>query len=150
MKSIYIFLAAFSFGSFAFASGGVGPAGCGLGNMMFGKDSQVLAATTNGSSASQLFGITSGTSNCVDTKGVAKLESYVEANQVALASDIARGNGETISGLTHLLNCENSDLAKTSLKQNYEMIFNQQNSSALEVSNGIRQVLRHENTGCLI
>ena len=42
--------------------------GCGLGSMAFeGNDgliSQVSAATTNGTSGNQTFGITSGTSNC--------------------------------------------------------------------------------------
>ncbi len=44
-----------------------GEAGCGLGSMIFGDSPgfvQVLAATTNGCSGSQTFGITTGTSNC--------------------------------------------------------------------------------------
>jgi len=45
-----------------------GMAGCGLGSMLIqsnGKE-QIFVATTNGSSGSQTFGITSGTSNCKD------------------------------------------------------------------------------------
>ncbi len=46
-----------------------GTAGCGLGSIVIGSKPgmmQIFAATTNGTSASQSFGITSGTSNCVD------------------------------------------------------------------------------------
>ena len=53
---------------------GYGPAGCGLGSMIFEPDSgftQVFAATTNGTSGNQTFGITSGTSNCA-SGGVVK------------------------------------------------------------------------------
>ena len=43
---------------------------------------QVLAATTNGTSYSQVFGITSGTSNCT-TDGVALNEMEQELSQKA-------------------------------------------------------------------
>src|SRR5690348_11977029 len=49
-------------------AGWYGMAGCGLGSLVFGPNdapvAQVLAATTNGTFASQTFGISSGTSNC--------------------------------------------------------------------------------------
>ena len=52
--------------SSAFA--GYGAAGCGLGSFVFGDNNswwaQTLGATTNGTSGSQTFGITTGTSNC--------------------------------------------------------------------------------------
>ncbi|RYZ63378.1 MAG: DUF3015 domain-containing protein, partial [Proteobacteria bacterium] len=41
-----------------------GTAGCGLGNMILGKENQVFAATTNGTLGNQSFGITFGTLNC--------------------------------------------------------------------------------------
>ena len=46
-----------------------GPAGCGLGSIVMGSKPgfmQVFAASTNGCSGSQTFGITTGTSNCKD------------------------------------------------------------------------------------
>src|ERR1700722_2615209 len=85
-----------------------GDAGCGLGNLLMKKDNQVLAATTNGTSASQTFGISSGTSNCVDAGTVrkeAKVQLYIEANKLTLAKDISRGSGESLSTLEHLLDC---------------------------------------------
>ena len=59
-----VLVASLFVGSFAFAAG---DAGCGLGSMIITKNTkvmQVLAATTNGTSGSQTFGITFGTSNC--------------------------------------------------------------------------------------
>src|SRR5580658_9609667 len=58
----------------AAASGGAkyGTAGCGLGSIVFGNKAgivQIFAATTNGTFATQTFGITTGTSNCSDTSG---------------------------------------------------------------------------------
>src|SRR5437868_47659 len=62
------------YGGFA---GGYGMAGCGLGSLLFGPVNepfaQVLAATTNATFATQTFGITSGTSNCV-SGGVIRAE----------------------------------------------------------------------------
>ncbi len=149
MKTLISLFAILGFVSFAQANH-IGPAGCGLGNVMFGKKSQILAATTNGSTYTQMFGITSGTSNCDEHATVAKLDAYVEANQVALETDIARGSGETVAGLSNLLRCQNTDSVKSSLKENYSVIYPNQNPSAVEVSNSIRQVLKNQNVGCAI
>jgi len=128
----------------------VGPAGCGLGHVLFGKDTQVLASTTNDSTWTNMFGITSGTSGCVDNKGNAKLDTYVEANRVALANDIARGNGETVAGLSKLLNCQDGSAVNASLKSNYQVIFSTQDRDATEVSQSIRDVLKNDKLACSI
>src|SRR5262245_36738363 len=86
-----------------------GPAGCGLGSLIFEPNSgftQVFAATTNGTFGTQTFGITSGTSNCAGGGGgSASAKAFVETNRVALAKDIARGQGETIDSLSRLAGC---------------------------------------------
>lgn len=121
----------------------VGPAGCGLGNMMMGgKDSQILVATTNGT-GSQWSAILSGTSGCVDSAGVAKLEAYVEANRLALANDAARGQGETLSGLSQVLRCQNSSAVGRVLQQNYEGIFSGEEAAGV-ISGRIREALIKE------
>src|SRR5262245_53055913 len=88
------------------AESGYGTAGCGLGSILFGSKPgivQVLAATTNGSSGNQTFGITTGTSNCEDTASSAQsTKAFVQANREAVSKDIARGQGETISSLSTL------------------------------------------------
>lgn len=123
----------------------IGPAGCGLGNIVFGgKDSQVFAATTNGTFGSQTFGISSGTSNCVDSARSkrAGIENFVEANRLALANDAARGEGETITNLSKLLGCQNEALVGAQLKANYSTVFSNENWSANEASENIRNVLK--------
>ena len=103
-----------------------GAAGCGLGSVIIGSDGgfkQVFAATTNGTSANQTFGITSGTLNCgasADKKGVAV---YLESNRDAFAKDAARGNGETIAALSELAGCKDASAVGTTLQQNYQSIF---------------------------
>jgi hypothetical protein len=127
MKKIVLIVLSFvSVNAFA---AGYGAAGCGLGSMLIEKDNtwwkQVLAATTNGISGNQTFGISSGTLNCDSpTPGkTAQVEAYIEANRMALANDIARGNGETISGLSKVYGCENTADFGKALKNNYRTIF---------------------------
>lgn len=116
----------------AHAKGGrkFGTAGCGLGSMIFNDQGgmiQVLAATTNGTSYSQTFGISSGTSNCESAEESAmnnkQLPLYVEVNQNALSKDIARGSGDTLVGLAHVMGCKDSAQLGTVLRQNYTNVF---------------------------
>ena len=130
MKILALALVTLSVSAFAnHHKGGYGAAGCGLGSMLVEKDNtwwkQVLAATTNGISGNQTFGISSGTLNCDSpTPGkTAQVEAYIEANRMALANDIARGNGETISGLSKVYGCDNSAELGKALKSNYRTIF---------------------------
>jgi hypothetical protein len=89
-----------------------GSAGCGLGSMLFtggGEGfNQVFAATTNGTSASQTFGISTGTSNCQSAEGTASLDqqAFVKINYASLVRDAARGNGEYLSAFATLLGCD--------------------------------------------
>lgn len=112
-----------------------GTAGCGLGSIVFGAKPgivQIFAATTNGTSANQTFGITSGTSNCVDAEGGANsAKAFVETNREALAKDIARGSGETISSLSSLAGCGNERAVGAKLQKNFKKIF-----PSARVSNG--------------
>jgi len=103
-----------------------GDAGCGLGSVLFGGGtglSQVLASTTNGSTYTQLFGITSGTSNCVDfAPGPVGARSFSQTNRTVLAKDISRGRGETIATLSALGGCKDAAVVGASLQKNYRRI----------------------------
>lgn len=103
-----------------------GDAGCGLGSIILGGGSgfsQVFAATTNGTSYSQTFGITSGTSNCIDVApGMASARSFSESNRTAMSKDIARGSGETIATLSTLGGCKNVGSVGASLQRSYSRI----------------------------
>ncbi len=141
MKLLAILLmSAFSFAHAA----EIGTAGCGLGNVVFGTESQVLAATTNGSSYTQLFGITSGTSNCVDSQMSAQLNNFVESNKIALAKEAARGEGETLAGLAQIVGCK-ADFG-TQIKSHYQQIFS--NDSTKEISTKIMQVAQNNPGTC--
>lgn len=143
MKKMFIIAAVVLMSSSAFAAR-YGAAGCGLGSMIFEGDQtwwkQVLAGTTNGTGM-QSIAITLGTSNC-DAPTPFKVTSahaYVEANRVALANDIARGDGETIVGLSKVYGCENAQTFGKDLKNNYSSIFTAE-ASTLEVTNNISNV----------
>ena len=103
------------YGPPGYGTGYYGMAGCGLGSLIFGPDdepvAQVLAATTNGTFATQTFGITSGTSNCV-SGGVIRAEreqaAFAEVNFQDLKRNMAAGGGEYLRSFSTLLGCEES------------------------------------------
>lgn len=140
---VVVVLAAISSSAFAAT---YGASGCGFGAMIFEKDNtwwkQVLAATTNGTSGSQTFGISTGTLNCDSPAPLktSKVETYVEANRMALANDIAKGNGETISGLSQVYGCNDSAALGKALKTNYKTIFPTAEVSSTEVAHTINGV----------
>jgi hypothetical protein len=127
---------------------GYGPAGCGLGSILFEPDSgftQVLAATTNASFGTQTFGITSGTSNCSSAKrGTGAARAFIEANRPALARDIARGSGETISSLTQVAACSDAARVGTHLQRRFATLFPKAARSDREVSRSVIEALRGE------
>jgi hypothetical protein len=127
-----------------------GPAGCGLGSLIFDPDSgftQVFAATTNGTFGTQTFGITSGTSNCADSSGgSASAKAFVETNRVALAKDIARGRGETIDSLTVLAGCRTSNAVGSSLQRRFDQIFADVAASDSAVGDSVIAALRADSS----
>ena len=104
-----------------------GAAGCGLGSIVFGAKPgfmQVFAATTNGTSASQTFGITSGTSNCNSAApGGVAARQFIETNRQAFAKDVSRGSGETIASLTTLSGCRDNKAVGVTLQKSFPAIF---------------------------
>jgi Protein of unknown function (DUF3015) len=145
MKKFIVVMAIALMSVSAFA-GKYGSAGCGLGSMIFEGDQtwwkQVLAATSNGLSGNQTFAITLGTSNCDSPAPlkVGQAEAFVEANKVALANDIARGNGETIVGLSKVYGCSNSMEFGRALKSNYNTIFTSNSATSSEITHNINSV----------
>lgn len=123
-----------------------GMAGCGLGSMIFGNQPgfiQVLAATTNGTFASQTFGITTGTSNCVDAGDpVVKVSSFVETNRGALAKDMARGTGETVATLTTLAGCSDQRAVGRALQRDFSLVFRSPGATDREISSRVVARLR--------
>ena len=143
MKKILVLSALLSMSAMA---KNYGPAGCGLGSVLFegqtnSKVYQVLAATTNGTSGNQTFGITTGTLNCDTEKlKIGKL-NFVEANKFALANDIAKGSGETLQATASFYGCNNVEKAASKLQANYKNIFTSANTDANHIDAKITELL---------
>jgi hypothetical protein len=116
-------------GSVAVVAGPYGMAGCGLGSMVIDPSgSQTSAATTNGTAYNQLFGITSGTSNCKAPSEVAVItrqEDFVANNLSTLSKDMAKGSGESLNAFAETLGCDQMALNDVAgaLKNSYSTIF---------------------------
>jgi len=128
--------------------GKYGPAGCGLGSLIFKPDSgitQIFAATTNGSFGKQTFGITSGTSNCdTGSGGNASAKVFIEANREALSKDIAKGGGETVKSLSALAGCQDASAVGSALQKNFTTIFPASTTTNEAVSVQIMSTLRSD------
>ena len=126
-----------------------GLAGCGLGSLVFGDQKgaiQILAATSNGIGI-QTFGITSGTSNCVDSASPAKgAQIFIEGNREALAKDAARGSGETITTLTALAGCKDAKAVGAALQKRFAVLFPGQQTPVEQVSANVLNELRADST----
>ncbi|MEH0862708.1 MULTISPECIES: DUF3015 family protein [Halobacteriovorax] len=120
-----------------------GPAGCGLGAVIFeGKSGlalNALAGITNGIFSNQTFAMSTGTLKCEDAKTArVAAVSFVENNMIALSSDIAKGEGESLDAYLALINATNAD--KNILKSNFDLIF-ADNATAQMVHENIKSVL---------
>ncbi|WP_224984613.1 DUF3015 family protein [Geomonas agri] len=108
--------------------------GCGLGTMLWENKAdgsilfEILQSTTNGTSGTQTFGITSGTSECTKPGKIVqneKLNQFVRANMDNLAKDIAMGKGETLDTFVEMMGVPSpqSDAYKAKLQANFGKIF---------------------------
>ena len=109
-------------------NGQFGMAGCGFGSMVFEpKEKTFFAMTLNHVTSSQVFGISSGTSNCHQPlpqtiNQAQKLPEFIENNKDKISQDAAKGSGETIKVLSVILQCDSKEVS-TVLKENYKKIF---------------------------
>ena len=135
--------------SAAFAKYGM--AGCGIGSLVFedqpGKI-QILAVTTNEVIVPQTSAITTGTSNCFEEGSMAASDRYIETNQLALQKDIARGEGETLSGLLMIWQCEDPSKAGSALQKNFDRIYNQSGQKPSEVRGNMTEIMKTESISC--
>jgi hypothetical protein len=156
-KHAILIVIALAFGSVQAQAKSYGVAGCGLGSVVMGKDgSQVLAVTTNGTSYSQFFGISSGTSNCTDDGAVSaanQVPMFIESNRVALANDVARGSGETLANLSEVMGCSNPAHLASTLQRNYGVIFPSEQVETAQITDSIKSVVKSDarlSIGCAI
>lgn len=126
--------------------------GCGLGTLVLvgtgNHDSiviQVLIATTNGTSGSQTFGISTGTSNCKRPTAVVsneRLEKFVADNMDNLAIDIAGGQGETLETVAELIKvpAEGRTDFYSALQKNFDKIYTASDVESAHVIDSIIQI----------
>lgn len=120
--------------------------GCGFGTELLkgkqGKVFEVLAVTTNGTSYSQFFAITSGTSGYKEGAaiGVNLVDVYVADNMENLATDIAKGDGQYIDALANIMKVTDKASFKDKLQKNFVKIYTSKNITAKEVIANIKEV----------
>lgn len=130
MKKIIAGVILASASSFALANAN-GPAGCGLGSTVIFPDANkwyqhVMAATTNGTSGNQTFGMTSGTLGCESANGPLKsAQVFMDENMDQLAADAATGQGETLAALAEVMGVEAADKAafNRAMQSNFDAVF---------------------------
>ena len=106
--------------------------GCGLGQQVFagqsGLAAHVLAATTNGSSSNQLFGLSFDSLGCNgETVVTAEFQRnvFVATNFDNIARDAAQGGGDHLQSLAEIMQIQESDTQRFyDLAQvNYDELF---------------------------
>lgn len=128
------------------------PAGCGLGTAVIFKNpgswvEHVLAATTNGTSGNQTFGMTSGTLGCEAAGGplASGVDYFIDENLDMIAMESATGEGETIDALAEMIGVQDSDKRafRLSLQGNFDILFPSDATSSAEVYDAIVDVMSH-------
>ena len=145
MKKIISLIAALGLTTAVYANENTG---CGLGSLIIHNQNtvalQVLAATTNGTSGNQTFGITSGTSNCAKPNNYVsndKLNKFVFENMDELAMDISAGKGETLETVAKLMNVENNAAFSAKLQANFSNIYTSENVTSATVIDSIAKYM---------
>ena len=123
-------------------------AGCGLGAQLFdgqsGLGPNILAATTNGISGNNTFGMSSGTLGCDANDTVtAAADTFLDANMERVARDMATGEGESLDTLATLMGVEAADKAAfyTASQSNFKTIFSSDDVSSSEVMASLKAVM---------
>jgi hypothetical protein len=134
------------------AKGGSHPmAGCGLGYVLFGHNDnspvmQVLAATTNGTSGNQTFGMTTGTSGCTDdgaVKFVKEVEVFAEVNLDTLRREMAAGQGEFVNSFAALIGARGEEIPAMvqTFQTQYATLFPTSSTTSAEMLSNLSGVL---------
>ena len=134
----------------AFAAGENNVGSCGWGSKVFdgqkGIAPQVLAATTNGTSGNQTFGVTSGTSGCTQdgaVKSTWKTAMFIDGNKEKLARDMSIGEGETLASLATVMGVSDAHKAEfyRLTKANFNKIYPSADASTDQIRIALIQVL---------
>ena len=118
--------------------------GIGLGTIIFeghdGLVSQVCAATTNGLFGNQTFAISSGTLGAekpAELWAKEQMNEFIKGNMDNVAMAIAMGEGESVDTIADILKVEDKEAFKTSLQENFQSIYTNEEVTHVEVVNNI-------------
>jgi len=112
---------------------GYGMGGCGLGSIVFGEEKgfiQIVAVTLNATGI-QTFAISTGTSNCGESGKIVRTNQFIEVNRIALENDLSRGQGESLTSLSSLMECQNTSFAQD-MRAEYNQVKSQSNAVTAE------------------
>lgn len=121
--------------------------GCGVGSMIWdgqdGAPAHILAATTNGISGNQTFGMTTGTLGCDTSDTVQNMAMYMDSNMDKVARDMSRGDGENLDTLAGLLGIQGEDREafKAQLQQNFNAVFPDANTTSDQATDSIVEIM---------
>lgn len=129
-------------------------AGCGLGAQLWAEKEgiapNVMAATTNGTSGNQTFGMSTGTLGCDNSKsrGFMAVNEYMDSNMDKVARDMSRGHGEALDALAKIMGVADADKANffSVSKANFEQIFTSETVNRSEVVANLAKVLQTDAT----
>ena len=120
---------------------GAGNSGCGLGSVLMsgnkGSSAHSSATTSNGLFNNQMFGITSGTSNCKPDSAVgneAKTKLYMAVNYHNLTEEMSRGEGEYLATYANMLGCSEesyNEFGKVTKEKFSQIVISAENSTQL-------------------
>ena len=130
-----------------------GSAGCGQGSTLFDGQSglapNVLAATTNGLSGNNTFGMTTGTLGCDQNDSIsAAADGFLNANMERVARDMATGQGESLETLAALIGIEEADKASfyTVSQSNFKSIYSRDDVTSTEVLASLKAIMLSDAT----
>ncbi|KZZ82190.1 hypothetical protein A3767_24300, partial [Oleiphilus sp. HI0133] len=107
----------------------------------------VLAATTNGTSGNQTFGMTSGTLGCEAAGGplASGVDYFIDENIDMIAMESATGEGETIDALAEMIGVADTDKRafRLSLQSNFDTMFPSEDTSSAQVYDAIVDIMSH-------
>jgi len=135
--------------SMAFA--GDSSSGCGMG-WQVAKDNSLVSSFTRSvvnATFSNTIAMTLGTSGCArhsivynEMKGI----HFVESNKNELAIDMAKGNGEYVTGLAQVFGCQNTKAFGSMVQNKYESVLPSENISGVELYNNVKNEIRKDST----
>jgi hypothetical protein len=142
MKRTLFVLAAATLLTVGAYANGHNDAGCGLGALVF-KDNhpvdQILAHTTNTTTGTQTFGITTGTLGCSSgglIKASKEREVFTATNFRALERELASGSGQYEASLAALTGCK-ADAFSAFAKARYEKLLPTEKTTPMELLNNL-------------